>query len=521
MSPLGELELLDPGVVNAVAMDSEGGTILVGEFASVGGLPRDRLARLQPNGALDPAWRPAPCGNQIPVAVVAGTDGDVFVATSRCVTRLGRDAQGQAEVAWSTGLQGVDLATLAVGADGDVYAAGRFAANSSLLRIDGSTGTLDEAWHPAVHGSIYAIEFLPNGDFVVAGAFDGIDDVWSARNVARFDGKTGLVDPNWLVAGIDSVVMAAETDSTGEYVFLGTTTGLARVAVADGQVSAAWAMPLLARVDALQSNGIGALYLGGSGSPTGDHSVVRMFEESGEPDATWLADVAGNARGLALSTDGVLTVAGTTGRFDHELRLGYFRLSASGDLMASLDAERPYTGDVAFANVADGRTVVAGSFHKIGGVRRHGLAAIDAHGAVDPDWQPPVDGGVRRVASVSADDIVVSGGFRTINGVARQGIAKLSATTGPVDLQWAPVVWPDAGGIEQLVGNDATGIFIAGSFASVNGIDKAYLARLDAATGQLDAGWNGNVDGVVRRKRGQVHLPLTRARRRRAVVRVV
>jgi Domain of unknown function (DUF5122) beta-propeller len=92
-----------------------------------------------------------------------------------------------------------------------------------------------------------------------------------------------------------------------------------------------------------------------------------------------------------------------------------------------------------------GRVYVAGSFH-VAGLQRNGLAAVDARsGKPDTRWAPRVPNcsvcnGFAVLYGVAASEkrVYVSGDFRQIDGVRRVGVAALDARTGAVDLHWTP-----------------------------------------------------------------------------------
>ncbi|HJT98843.1 MAG TPA: delta-60 repeat domain-containing protein, partial [Rhodanobacteraceae bacterium] len=133
--PQPNLALLDNGPVTAFARQPDGGTIIAGQFTSVDGLPRNGLARVRPDGAIDPDWNPAP------------------------------DAAVDA---------------LAVDANGNVYAGGTFqsiggAARAYLAKLaGGGSGQADATWNPSPDSSVTALALDGANALYVGGWFENI-----------------------------------------------------------------------------------------------------------------------------------------------------------------------------------------------------------------------------------------------------------------------------------------------------------------------------------------------------------
>ena len=82
------------------------------------------------------------------------------------------------------------------------------------------------------------------------------------------------------------------------------------------------------------------------------------------------------------------------------------------------------------------------------------------------------------------------------NETPRSNILAYNLTTGALITSWAPAL--NAAGRAIVASADGTRIFVGGSFTQVNGQNRYRLAALDAATGQLVAGWNVVADARVR-----------------------
>jgi hypothetical protein len=176
----------------------------------------------------------------------------------------------------------------------------------------------------------------------------------------------------------------------------------------------------------------------------------------------------------------------------------------------------------------DGTTLyVAGSFRRIRGVARTGLAAVDvasgrlldwnpqlpadwckfgscpvapaagrvyvagdfsprlvALGAADGrvlDWNPRPDDDVGAIAA-TAGAVYVAGDFEEVGGAERAGLAALDPTTGAA-LPWRPQL--DADGDVASIAVVGSTVYLAGDFSRVDGVARNGFAAVDAATGRL------------------------------------
>jgi trimeric autotransporter adhesin len=128
--------------------------------------------------------------------------------------------------------------------------------------------------------------------------------------------------------------------------------------------------------------------------------------------------------------------------------------------------------------VRGSRVYVAGSFH-VARLPRNGLVALAARsGRPDPRFAPRVANcsvcrGFAIVYGLAASHtrIYISGAFHRIDGLARYGVAALDSHTGAVDRSWKPA----AGG------SDVVRLALAGSRLYLGGLHR--LVALDARTG--------------------------------------
>ncbi|MDF2094112.1 fibronectin type III domain-containing protein [Knoellia sp. 3-2P3] len=110
-------------------------------------------------------------------------------------------------------------------------------------------------------------------------------------------------------------------------------------------------------------------------------------------------------------------------------------------------------------------------------------------GAADLTFRGSTNNTVTSLATDGAGTVFVGGDFGTVNGQTRRGLAALSVATG--DLRaWAPsIVSP--GQVDALAYAGGS-VYAGGNFAGLTGggaTSKAFLAKVSASTGAVDASW--------------------------------
>ncbi len=161
------------GSVNALALGPAGEIYLGGGFTSIGGVTRQRLAKLNGDGSLDTSWQPQ-ANSTVSALLVDG--GNVYAGGSfstasgaprRSLARF--DASTGALSNWAPGGVGPGVVTgsssvfaLAKAQDGGILAGGSFrvlggAYRSNAGKVDPVTGVADALWNPSLDTPVYAL----------------------------------------------------------------------------------------------------------------------------------------------------------------------------------------------------------------------------------------------------------------------------------------------------------------------------------------------------------------------------
>jgi len=166
------------------------------------------------------------------------------------------------------------------------------------------------------------------------------------------------------------------------------------------------------------------------------------------------------------------------------------------------------------------KVLVGGNFDLVDGVRRLGIARLNADGSLDAGFDPKkvtYNGGsadLRGVVSVVQDDgkVLIGGYFwASNNGVNRYGIARLNSD-GSLDTGFTAS--PDYS-VQAIALQDDGKVLIGGSFNFVNGVSRNGIARLNP-DGSLDAGFDPgsgsfyNPDFIILQLDGKILIRGTR-----------
>ena len=495
-----DIDLAASGFVFRLARQPDGGTIVAGSFASLGGLSRSGLARLKPDGTPDANWAPALPGFNISALAVDGS-GNVYVGGGVGVVKIlpGGDVDASFQASSDEWVEHI-----APDGNGHVYVAGNWLAQigdvpvAGIARLDANTGAVDTDWVLPVRadGQIRAIAADADALYV-GGDFDAIGGQ-TRRKLAKLT-NAGSVDASWNPAP-DGIVQALAVDGTALYVggyFAAVggqpTSGLARVSrVGAGNADPDWRPASFALINSLALDGVGRIYASGTFSLPSNvyHKAGRFSVETAAMDPDWIPNANGSV--LAFAADGAGVVIG--GQFDRVLqssRFGLAAFDANGTLLPATNTERA-PSVWAVARHPDGGTIIGGNFHRAGAFERRYLARVTAAGDVDPSWDPSPNNQVQALSVDAAGSVYAGGIFSLVGGLRRDYLVKIS-NNGVVDPDWNP----SPNFIIRAIERDADGsVYLGGAFTDIGGVPRARLAKL-RPDGALDPFWTPGTDGEV------------------------
>ena len=434
-----------------------GGTILVGHNATTfNGQPVEQLVRLQPDGSLDPNFRPA------------------FVQRSE-------------EYRGPTSLQ--------------LLANGQILTNHHLFNANGTT---DNRFDPPLRdpGTVLALAQQSDGKLVVGGVFSEIGGA-PAGGIARLN-RDGTVDTAFTnAAATNAVVQALLVQPNGTVLVGGNFTTLAGSAhTALGQLQASGQpdgnfVPTIVpgqlyqnrfSVRALAVQADGKVLAGGNFSIPSTFgnlinvSLARLLP-SGSLDLLYSDLDSYEIRQLLVQPDAKIIVLGQgqVRNVQPYISATVQRLLPNGQSdPAFVPVAGPSFGyqDVAYGGVLDaaGRLYIAGAFALTGSGPRANVVRILSNGSPDPNFLAAtgVGGYATSVVVQPNGRLLIGGSFS--NGAIRSGSLRLHPN-GTQDASYTPSNGPNALVTQVLVQPDGA-IVMGGNFTTVNGLARTALVRL-------------------------------------------
>lgn len=506
--PSPDPRVVTNGTIYVMVRQPDGGMIIGGEFVSVDGMERRNLARIRPDGQLDPEWNPGANGAVSSLAV--DSDGSVFVAGSlssvggvpRKLAKIAGSGVGALDPQWNPAEAYGGIYALAVDSAGGLLVGGTFtrmggADRRNIARLATSgTGDADPLWNPGADGTVVALAVAQSGRVYVGGSFSTIGNVQRAR-IARLEGGAAAVDPDWNPSanGIVSTIVVAPDETVfaaGQFSSIGgqTRSRLAKLsATGEGVADPLWNPSPNGAVRALAIHGSSSLLVGGDfyNIADTDQPYVASLSRTG---SGWMnywrpsVNAGGSIRAFLSEADGSSVMGGMFSFVSSVQRLSFARLTSTGNLKpATVDVEAPAQVQ-SLAQQPDGGVVLGGTFFKVDGQPRRNLARLKVDGAVDVAWRYDMWSPVRDLAVDAAGDVYVASGDLYKISTAADGTAawqwRVSFTGGDGDV----VDVDAAGGV--YVGGIFRGIFFT---AGRNG-----LAKVEAATGRLVQEWDARLD---------------------------
>lgn len=331
--------------VSALAVDSLGRIVIAGNFSRINGLSCDGLARLLPDGTVDPSFvLRAGLHPRNSHSLSLQPDGKIVLGG---LARL--NADGTLDMSFdSSGISGAlngEVNATAVQPDGRILIAGRFSISQyglewPIARLE-SNGSLDESFRPvAVSADVrgYALALQPDGKIILGGNFSVIQGV-PRNNVARFlaDGTLDLTfNP---ATNFSGTVFGVAVQTDGKIVIAGNLSSMV-----DG--SRAGVVRLLS-----------------------DGSLDNSFN-SGRGADTYI-------RSLLLQSGDRILLAGPFTAFDNIPRPGLVRLLADGSVDPEFTTGAGPDLEIYTLGIqADGRVVVGGGFTNFDGRPRCCIARL-------------------------------------------------------------------------------------------------------------------------------------------------
>ena len=494
-SPLDGFDPSANGLVRSIVVQPDGRILIGGDFTALapnGGasVTRNYLARLNPDGTVDPTFNPNP--NSSIEAMALQPDGKIVLVG--------------------------DFSLLAPNGSASI--------NRNFIARLNADGTVDPTFDPRANSFVYAVAVQADGGIVVGGDFTALSPGGGPSVARKFiarvntDGTLDLTfDPkasttvNVLTVQIDGRILLG-----GKFTSLAPNGGatvtrnyIARVNV-DGTLDASFNPNPNNILGAIAVQADGRILIGGEFdtlSPNGGASVARnhmaRLNPDGTIDTTFNPSPNGFVRTIALQADGRILIGGgfnsltpNGGAFVVNKYLA--RLNTDGTLDPSVN---PAPNDQVFtiAVQPDSKIVVGGPFYSANsfkGQMRNRIARLEIDGRLDQTLNLNALGSQVSASAVQPDGkILIGGTFTSVLGVARKNIARLN-TDGTLDTTFNP----SANDFIDAIAVQPDGKIIVGGFFTAlapNGgasVTRNHIARLNS-DGTIDTTFDPNANDLV------------------------
>jgi uncharacterized delta-60 repeat protein len=456
------------GVVESIAVQTDGKILIGGSFPTFNGVPRSRIARLNADGSLDATFNPGSGFNNTVLSIVVQPDGKILIggaftqyndAPVGIIVRL--NADGNLDSTFNTGAGSANgsVESIVLQPDGRILVGGQFSVFNGapalgVVRLTAS-GAIDTVINVpgTASGTVTAVALQANGKILVGGVFNNGASV--SPGLLRYNAD-GSPDTSFAAGAADGSIFSL-------------------VVLPDGRI--------------LASGGF-TRYNGAE-----QRRLVRL-NSAGVVDSTFNVSVntAGIVHRIATQADGKILIGGDFQLVNGAPRSNFARLNADGSLDSTYNTGSGANGTIlALATQADGKIIIGGSFTIYNGAAVNRVARLNTNGSLDTTFnftRTPFS--VSDIKLQPDSKILIGGLFTGTSGAT--GIVRVNAD-GSSDPTF------NAAAITNTVRAIATQpdgkIMIGGSFTLAAG--GVALARLDS-NGALDTSFasplqaNGNVE---------------------------
>lgn len=503
------LDLRTNGIINAIVRQPNGGLIIGGDFSSIDGVPRRNLARLRPDGSLDPQWKPEPNSSIQSLAVIGN---QAVVATGNFwfigggnrskIAKITGGGSGSLVTGWAPGI-GIPNGVTAH-SSGAVFAYGlafwiNGVRHNGIVKLDATSGALVTTWNAGLPNNALVTHALADGSghVYISGAFNAVGGV-ERRGLAKLHADTGAVISGWnAVSSVESyqyVPMAL--DGQGFlYTNAGSLTQLRKLSTADGSAAPGWSSPIFSGAWPLAiaiDPGVG-VYLATrieGNNRLSPYRLTRRDLDSGAQDPAFQLTLPATSepRALAVGTGGEVVLGGDLGIASGRTRLGLARIGKDSQPLDTPQFERP--GQVnAIVSLPDGGQIIGGSFWKVGNQIRWNLLRLDRNGRLSANWSTGAANGTVNALALEGGAngrLFIGGHFTSVLGTARSFVAAMRPNSVSIVDGWSAA--PD-GPVDIMALDDDGSLFISGKFQTIGGVDRR-LAKLASHDGSLITNWN-------------------------------
>lgn len=336
------------GYVQTVVVQPDGKILLGGNFTRVNGVPRDRVARLHPDGSLDLSLSASinDGPSDLVSAVAAQPDGSILLGgyflkvngqPRNGLARLNPD--GSLDKGFAPRVAGSAVSSVIVQPDGRILLGGTFSAVNGSLHYNiarlNADGSLDTGFNAGVSNEDFAglgsVTLQPDGKILLSGDFTLVNGQ-PRDDFARLNAD-GSLDEGFTASARFAASVCVQPDGKillggGFSLVNGSYRGYVARLNADGSLDPGFVAHPNGRVNAITVQADGRVLLGGEFTRVNDvdRDHLARLNPDGSLDASFAASVRYDVASLAVQPDGKILLGGAFVQVNGQASAGVARL---------------------------------------------------------------------------------------------------------------------------------------------------------------------------------------------------
>lgn len=506
------------GIVSAI-VTSPTAIYVGGQFDRYRGTPVGNLVKIDPSTcALDPTFNQAgnvgdglASGAAVTALLLSGNS--LYVAGAFNFYR-GTPVRSVIKIDATTGAldskfaqtAGAGAATALALVGNALYVGGAFTTYDSapaayLAKVDATTGHVDPSFGQGAHPDSVVVAITPaGGSLYIGGIFSHYGS--TPVSIAKIDATTGVLDPVFMAntaayGSVSSIAISGSAVFVGLNVFgsFNSFVGLAKLDATTGATDFAFSQPgaFDQSVSSILVAGA-SLYVGGyfhhyRSAPA--YGLAKINATTGALDTTFTKGTGVNNTVTTIATSGSnIVIGGPFSTYRGTPMRHLAKMDIATDIFDPTFAAVGGTDGVVHSlALSNGALYVAGNFTTLNGQNLGGLGKVDpSNGAVDSAFAPANYHLDAHAVLPYAGSLYVAGTFSMYNGQTTGPFVKVDPATGVADSAFLGN-GPASGSVYALAGLGSS-IYLGGQFTTYGNAAAVNVAKVDAATGKLDAAFS-------------------------------
>jgi len=506
------------GIIYNICPQNDGKIIIVGSFTKYNNVTVNRIARLLPDGTLDPTFSTGSGSSVIITNARVLPNGKIIISGNftafngvlvNKIARLNYDGSIDTAFNIGTGFND-DVNAMAVQNDGKIILGGNFTAYNGvpankIIRIN-EDGSIDNSFLSGSGfngGTVQTIKIDSQGQIMIGGSFTGFYDGNDVNRVLLLNPDGTLKSDFDIGSGPGSAsVFALTNDPDGSWfiggsflTFDGQNQGRLVKVASDGEHDSSYLSAgvgfdnSVLKVLALENN---KTMIFGSFTKFNGNSAFRITRllENGFSDLSFNSNKSGAnnlIKSAILQSDGKIIFGGNFTKYNDIICNRIARILPDGTIDGSFNTGSGFNNHVyTMAIQPDGKIIIAGNFTAYNGTNGIGrIIRLLSDGSRDNSFNAGTgaDAIIDAVLIQPDGKILVSGRFNSFNGNVFARLVRLNSN-GSVDSGFKIESGFDKN-IYALGLQSDEKIIIGGSFLNYKGASQKRILRLDT-NGDLD-----------------------------------